>query len=146
MAPDRERMRGGRGVRRRPVGGHRTPPPRRRDRIAGLYGSQTFSRPAPVAAEPQRQVRSLRDAEAAAGWAMSVVTATEVRLFLLAYLRRTLASHDRAVPDDLPENYDLLLSGVIDSLGLLDLVSALGSHFNREITFAELDPEQVTIV
>src|SRR5262249_34978979 len=91
-------------------------------------------------------VRPPRHAETTARRIMSVVTETEVRLFLLAYLRRTLTTRGRAVPDDLPDDCDLLLSGVIDSLGLLDLVIALGQRFNREITVAELDPEDVTII
>jgi acyl carrier protein len=59
---------------------------------------------------------------------------------------RELAGDSRALAIDLTDDCDLLLSGVIDSLGLLDLVGAIGQHFGRELTFDEIDPEQMTIV
>jgi acyl carrier protein len=77
---------------------------------------------------------------------MSVVTPIDVRLFLTGYLRRKLEGNGRAISEDLPEDCDLLLSGIIDSLGLLDLVIALSHHFNRELILDEIDPEQMTIV
>jgi acyl carrier protein len=40
----------------------------------------------------------------------------------------------------------LLLSGFVDSLGLLELMTALQDQFGREIDFDELDAEQMTIV
>jgi acyl carrier protein len=57
-----------------------------------------------------------------------------------------LAGDGRDLAIDLTDDCDLLLSGVIDSLGLLDLVGAIGQHFGRELTFDEIDPEQMTIV
>jgi acyl carrier protein len=47
---------------------------------------------------------------------------------------------------DLPDNCDLLLSGLIDSLGLLELVMAIQERFGREIDFEALDPEHMTEV
>jgi acyl carrier protein len=46
----------------------------------------------------------------------------------------------------MPEDCDLLLSGMIDSLGLLDLVAAIQEFAGREIDFEILDPEEMTIV
>lgn len=77
---------------------------------------------------------------------MSVVGPPDVRLFLTDYMRRKLAADGRALTGDLADDCDLLLSGMIDSLGLLDLAGALGQHFGRELTFDEIDPEQMTIV
>lgn len=77
---------------------------------------------------------------------MSVVRPSDVRLFVTDYLRRELAGDGRDLAIDLTDDCDLLLSGVIDSLGLLDLVGAIGQHFGRELTFDEIDPEQMTIV
>ena len=77
---------------------------------------------------------------------MSVVTPTDVRLFLMDHLRRKLKADGRGLLEDLSEDCDLLLSGIIDSLGLLELVTVLTEHFSHEISFEALDPEQMTIV
>ncbi len=55
----------------------------------------------------------------------------------------------RAVGDDpekLPDDFDLHESGVIDSLGILELISALEERFGLEIDYEELDPEELTKV
>jgi acyl carrier protein len=57
-----------------------------------------------------------------------------------------LRGQGREVPADLPDDCDLLLSGYVDSLGLLELMTAIQDHFGREIDFDELDAEQMTIV
>jgi acyl carrier protein len=77
---------------------------------------------------------------------MSFITPEDVRLFLTDHLRRNLQADGRGLAEDLSDDCDLLLSGILNSLGLLELVTALSSHFNREINFEALDPEQMTIV
>jgi acyl carrier protein len=57
-----------------------------------------------------------------------------------------LRGQGREVPADLSDDCDLLLSGYVDSLGLLELMTAIQDHFGREIDFDELDAEQMTIV
>jgi acyl carrier protein len=61
-------------------------------------------------------------------------------------LSNSLREQGREFPTDLPDDCDLLLSGYIDSLGLLQLMTALQDHFGREIDFGELDAEQMTIL
>lgn len=77
---------------------------------------------------------------------MSQLTTADVRAFLKNYLDHKLTAEGRTVSDDLPDNCDLLLSGMIDSIGLLELVAALQKFAGREIDFEILDPEQMTIV
>ena len=77
---------------------------------------------------------------------MNSVSSEDVRLFLKEYLTEKLATQGREVPPELTENCDLLLSGIIDSLGLLELVTAIQQYCGREIDFEPLDPEQMTIV
>ena len=77
---------------------------------------------------------------------MSTLTPTDVRMFLKDYLGRKLEANGRGVCEDLPEDCDLLLSGMIDSIGLLDLVAAIQEFAGREIDFEILDPEEMTIV
>src|SRR5712692_2322588 len=123
MACHIERLRRCRGLRRRRGAGKGAPAPRRRIRVAAIHGSQKIPLSKQTAAERKRQVRPHSHAEATARGSMSVVTPSDVRLFLLEYLRRKLEANGRGLsedlPEDLPEDCDLLLSGVIDSLGLL---------------------------
>jgi acyl carrier protein len=77
---------------------------------------------------------------------MSAVTPADVQSFLHEHIMKMLREQGREVPTDLPEDCDLLLSGYVDSMGLLELMTALQDHFGREIDFDELDAEQMTIV
>jgi acyl carrier protein len=77
---------------------------------------------------------------------MSAVTPSEVRLFLQDYVNRKLKETGRGSFEDLPDDCDLLLSGIIDSLGLLELMAVLEEFSGAEIDFELLDPEEMTIV
>jgi acyl carrier protein len=77
---------------------------------------------------------------------MSAVSPGDVRIFLRGFIQKRLAAQGQDPLDELPDDCDLLLSGVIDSLGLLELVTAVNEHYGREIDFEDLDPEQMTIV
>jgi acyl carrier protein len=77
---------------------------------------------------------------------MNQLTPAEVRFFLKDYLEQKLAADGRVTFGELPDDCDLLLSGMIDSIGLLELVSALQQFAGRDIDFEVLDPEQMTIV
>lgn len=77
---------------------------------------------------------------------MSAVSPDDVRMFLTGFIQKRLAAQGQDPPGELSDNCDLLLSGVIDSLGLLELVTAVNQHYGREIDFEALDPEQMTIV
>jgi acyl carrier protein len=77
---------------------------------------------------------------------MSAVSPGDVRIFLKGFIQRRLAAQGQDPLDELPDDCDLLLSGIIDSLGLLELVTAVNEHYGQEIDFENLDPEQMTIV
>ena len=77
---------------------------------------------------------------------MNEPTPADVRVFLKEHLDRKLTANGRTAVQDLPDNCDLLLSGIIDSIGLLELVTALQTFAGREIDFEILDPEEMTIV
>jgi len=77
---------------------------------------------------------------------MSTVTPTDVRLFLKDYLNCKLQQAGRGKCEDLPDDCDLLLSGMIDSIGLLELMEAFREFSGRDIDFEILDPEEMTIV
>jgi acyl carrier protein len=76
---------------------------------------------------------------------MSAVTPQQVRLFLGELLSEPLENaglDPRALDDDL----DLHASGVIDSLGLIEVIGEIEARFDLEIDFEELDPDQLTVV
>jgi acyl carrier protein len=76
---------------------------------------------------------------------VSKVSAAEVRMFVLLELADALAARGlepRAVPD----SFDLLTEGVIDSLGIVEVIAALEQRFLAQIDFEELDPEDMTII
>ena len=77
---------------------------------------------------------------------MRAVTPNDVRVFLREYLNRRLNANGQVTSEDLPEDCDLLLTGMIDSLGLLELVGEIQEFTGIEIDFEPLDPEQMTIV
>jgi acyl carrier protein len=70
----------------------------------------------------------------------------DVRLFLQDYLSKKLQEQDRGMCENLPEDCDLFLSGMVDSLGLLNLYSAIEEFTGHKIDFELLDPEEMTIV
>ena len=77
---------------------------------------------------------------------MNAVTPDAVQDFLREYVAKYLRGQGREVPAALPDDCDLLLSGYVDSLGLLELMTAIQDHFGSEIDFDQLDAEQMTIV
>jgi acyl carrier protein len=48
------------------------------------------------------------------------------------------------VPADVGDEYDLLREGIIDSLGILEMIAGLEQRFGSPIEFADLDPDQLT--
>lgn len=77
---------------------------------------------------------------------MSVAGCEQVRVFLQQYVRDKSLAGGKVPPGELADDCDLLLTGIIDSLGLLDLMTAIQEHCQREIDFEALDPEQLTVV
>jgi acyl carrier protein len=77
---------------------------------------------------------------------MNQVGPDGLRVFLHNYLKERLTSQGREAPKELADDCDLLLSEIIDSLGLLDLMAAIQEHYGREIDFDAIDPDQITIV
>jgi acyl carrier protein len=45
---------------------------------------------------------------------------------------------------ELPDDFDFLLSGVIDSFGILEMISAIEHEFQIQLDLALLDAEDIT--
>jgi acyl carrier protein len=69
-----------------------------------------------------------------------------VRIFVADFLNRKLKDRGQGPLSDLPDDYDVLLSGALDSLAFVEMMMAAGEHFVGEIDFESLDPEKMTIV
>ena len=76
---------------------------------------------------------------------MTPCTAEGVRQFILNRYAEALITRDLEL-EAVPDNFDLLTEGVIDSLGLLQLINALEDHFEVEVDFDRLDPEEITVI
>lgn len=72
-------------------------------------------------------------------------TALDVRSFVIASVADGLREGgiDAA---EVGDDFDLLERGVIDSLGLLELIADVNEHFGLDIDFEALDPDGMTIV
>ena len=78
---------------------------------------------------------------------MSTKELTEdgIRRFLLDKYREPIGAIG-LIPEDLADDFDFLLTGVIDSFGILELISALEQEFQIQLDLATLDAEQITIL
>lgn len=74
-----------------------------------------------------------------------MIQAADVRAFVLAELGAALGEVGLTAAD-VADDLDLVEARVIDSLGMLEVIAAVESHFELEIDFEELDPELLTAV
>src|SRR5436190_18784842 len=76
---------------------------------------------------------------------MKQITADEAKRFVVAQLAHPIAAKG-LISENLPDNFDLLTEGIIDSLGFVDLVMALERYFDIKLDFGVLDPESMTVM
>ena len=76
---------------------------------------------------------------------MSDITPEKVRQFLLTRYFETIKAGG-IDPVGVPDSFDLLLSGVIDSFGILEMVASIEDEFRIRLDLAALDAEQITIL
>ncbi len=75
---------------------------------------------------------------------MTVPAASEVRQVVLTFLATGLDRHGIDA-EDVPEDFDLLTEGVVDSFGLLDLIGNLEQTFGVELDFEDVDADELTV-
>jgi acyl carrier protein len=76
---------------------------------------------------------------------VSELSAAAVRSFVLEGLTEPLERLGMR-PEQVPDDFDLLTSGVIDSFGVLELIGDVENRFDLEIDFERLDPEGLTVI
>lgn len=93
----------------------------------------------------EKQVQSRRHKEYFVRGVMTAYTKEDVRDFLLKFLAGKLKERGNELPEDVPNNCNLLLSGYLDSLGFVELMAAAQDRFEREIDFDRLDPDKMVV-
>ena len=74
---------------------------------------------------------------------MKNVTPDNVRKFLLTRYAEPITAMQLNLTE-LPDDFDLLLNGVIDSFGILEMISAIEDEFRIQLDLALLDAEDIT--
>jgi acyl carrier protein len=70
-------------------------------------------------------------------------TPADVQKFILGRIDDPLRAKGLG-SDDVPGSFDLLLEGVIDSFGIVELIGALEERYGLEVDFDELAPDDLT--
>lgn len=76
---------------------------------------------------------------------MRSLTARDVRCFVLDHFSARISDAGLAA-DDLGDHFDLLTEGIVDSLGVLDMIAAVQEHFAIDVDFEAMDPEHLTML
>lgn len=76
---------------------------------------------------------------------MTVGSAHYIRSFIVHRLRESIAGLGLE-PEAIDDDFDLLTSGVIDSLGLVEMITAIEQDLGCTLEMSDLDPENLTII
>ena len=71
--------------------------------------------------------------------------AETARDFILEHVAEQLAAKG-LTPSDVPSSFDLLLEGMIDSFGVVELIMMIEQRFGLEFDFDELEADDLTRV
>ena len=74
---------------------------------------------------------------------MPPATAAAVRDLILERVDEQLAARG-LTPSDVPESFDLLLEGLIDSFGVVEIIMMLEQRYSIEFDFDELPADDLT--
>lgn len=77
---------------------------------------------------------------------MDKILKTDIQSFILSFIKERMKSSGRSFNIEVKDDFDLFLEGVLDSLGVLDLMNEVGTHFGKEIDFESIDPEEMTVI
>jgi acyl carrier protein len=73
------------------------------------------------------------------------LTEHAVRHFLLNYFSAVIAANGLR-PQELSDDFDLLKAGIVDSLGVIEMISAVEERFNITVDFEALDPGDIAVL
>jgi len=69
----------------------------------------------------------------------------EIWNFILNHIKESLIENG-IDEKEINSDFDLMKSGLIDSIGFIQLISAIDEHFDIEIDFEGLDTEKLTMI
>ena len=76
---------------------------------------------------------------------MTAVSPADLRAFVLQRVSAELGAVGLA-GDEVPDDFDLLAEGVVDSLGLIELVGAIEERFGLRVDFEAIAVEDMTVL
>jgi acyl carrier protein len=76
---------------------------------------------------------------------MNIPSVGDVRSLILNLLEPRLLEIGM-VPENAPDDLDLLSEGIIDSMGILEIILAVEERFGTKVDFSDLPPEELTII
>ena len=76
---------------------------------------------------------------------MRFTSADDVKSFVLNYLLKKAPPGDFDVMK-IDDTFDFLEAGIIDSMGLLEMIEAMEDHFKITVDFEQMDTEKFTIL
>lgn len=76
---------------------------------------------------------------------MSTTSADDVKSFVLNYLLKKATSGEFDIMK-IDDTFDFLEVGIIDSMGLLEMIEAMEDHFKITVDFEQMDAEKFTIL
>ena len=77
---------------------------------------------------------------------MHNLSSTDIKSFVIEYLEKKVDDvifKGLHIDDD---SFDFYKAGIMDSLGLVDLISEIETTFQVKVDFEEMDPEKFTII
>ena len=77
---------------------------------------------------------------------MNEPRANDIRVFVEEFLNRKSQERGGEPLRDLPEDFDLLMSGVLDSLAFVEMITEVSKYYAHNIDLDGLDPEEMTFV
>ena len=75
---------------------------------------------------------------------MTIPTADEIKAFVGTHLADNFKENDIS-PFDVADDLDLMKAGIIDSIGLIQLISAIEERFGLEVDFEDMAAESMTV-
>lgn len=77
---------------------------------------------------------------------MSLINAEDVKTYVLKYLSERAPKGDLDCMQTDNNAFDILQVGIIDSMGLLEMIEAMEDHFKITVDFEQMDTEKFTIL
>jgi acyl carrier protein len=76
---------------------------------------------------------------------MTRPTEGDVRQFLLEHFAVAIEA-SRVNSEDIGDDFDILKAGIVDSLGVLEMISAVEKRFGMTVDFEMIGPADLTLI